>query len=74
MEIIRHIDYIAERIGIDHVAFGSDFDGANMPKELGDAAGLPKLLAALRDRGYDDVALEKITHKNWIRIFKNTWK
>ena len=74
MEIIRHIDYIVERIGIDHVAFGSDFDGANMPKELGDASGLPKLLAALRERGYDDAALEKITHKNWVRIFKNTWK
>jgi membrane dipeptidase len=73
-EIIRHIDYIAERIGIDHVAFGSDFDGATMPRELGDAAGMPKLLAALRDHGYDDTALEKITHKNWLRVFRHTWK
>ena len=33
-EIVRHVDYLAERMGIDHVAFGSDFDGALMPEEL----------------------------------------
>ena len=26
---MRHVDYIAERIGVDHVAFGSDFEGAD---------------------------------------------
>ena len=55
-EIVRHIDYIAGRIGIDHVALGSDFDGAVMPLELGDVAGLPKLVEALRGAGYDDAA------------------
>jgi membrane dipeptidase len=74
MEIVRHIDYIVERIGIDHVAFGSDFDGATMPVELRDASGLPKLLLALHDRGYNEASLEKLTHKNWIRVFRNTWK
>jgi membrane dipeptidase len=74
MEIVRHIDYIVERIGIDHVAFGSDFDGATMPAELRDASGFPKLLLALHDRGYDEASLEKLTYKNWIRVFRNTWK
>ena len=46
-EIVRHVDYLAERMGIDHVAFGSDFDGATIPDELGGAAGLPMLVAAL---------------------------
>jgi len=73
-EIVRHIDYIVKRIGIEHVAFGSDFDGATMPKELGDVTGLPKLMRALRDHGYDDGALELITHKNWLRVIKETWK
>jgi membrane dipeptidase len=72
-ETVRHIDYVVERIGIDHVAFGSDFDGALMSLELGDAAGLPKLVAALRARGYDDAALQKVTHKNWIRVLRSTW-
>jgi len=73
-EIVRHMDYIAERIGIDHVAFGSDFDGATMPKDLKDTAGLPKLMDALRNSGYDDGALAKLTHQNWLRIFRETWK
>lgn len=73
-EIVRHMAYIAERIGIDHVAFGSDFDGATMPKDLKDAAGLPKLLDALRNNGFDDDALAKLTHRNWIRVFRDTWK
>ena len=73
-EIVRHMDYIADRIGIDHVALGSDFDGATMPKDLKDAAGLPKLIDALRDSGYDDGALAKLTHQNWLRVFRETWK
>lgn len=72
-EIVRHVDYLAERMGIDHVAFGSDFDGAVMPEELGGAAGLPKLVDALRAAGYDDDAVAKITHENWLRVLRATW-
>lgn len=73
-EIVRHVDYIAGRIGIDHVALGSDFDGAVMPKELGDVAGLPRLIAAFRSRGYDRESLEKVCSRNWIRVLGGTWK
>jgi membrane dipeptidase len=73
-DIVRQVDYIARRIGIEHVAFGSDFDGAKVPRELGDVAGLPKLVAALRANGYGEADLEKITHENWLRIFRQTWK
>ncbi|MBW1723656.1 MAG: dipeptidase [Deltaproteobacteria bacterium] len=73
-EIVRHICYVADKIGIDHVAFGSDFDGATIPKDLKDVAGLPKLMSALEKAGFDDEALVKISHENWIRIFKQTWK
>ncbi|MBI3943243.1 MAG: membrane dipeptidase [Chloroflexi bacterium] len=72
--IADHIDYIAQRIGIDHVALGSDFDGATMPQELGDVAGLPKLMHVLQQRGYDEAALRKISHENWMRVLRETWK
>ena len=72
--LARHVDYVADRIGIDHVALGSDFDGARVPAELGDAAGLPKLLAVLRARGHNDASLRKITHENWMRVLRRTWK
>jgi membrane dipeptidase len=73
-DIVRHVDYIAERIGIDHVGFGSDFDGAVVPTELGGMAGLPKLVEALREAGYDDAAIAKVTHGNWLRVLGKTWE
>jgi len=73
-EIVRHIDYIVGRIGVEHVAFGSDFDGAIMPQEMGDVTGLPKLVAALRAQDYGETDLAKITHQNWLRVIRQTWK
>jgi membrane dipeptidase len=73
-EIVRHARYIAGRIGVDHVALGSDFDGATMPGDLKDVAGLPKLIAALRDGGFDDNDLRKIAYQNWLRVLQKTWK
>jgi len=72
-EIVRHVDYLVARMGIDHVAFGSDFDGAVCPDELGGMAGLPKLVGALEAAGYDEPAVAKITHENWLRVLRETW-
>jgi len=71
--VVRHVDYLAERLGIERVGFGSDFDGAKVPREIGDASGFPKLLAALRERGYDDATLKKLAHENWVRVLLATW-
>jgi membrane dipeptidase len=73
-EIVRHLDYFVQRMGVDHVAFGSDFDGAEISAELGGVAGLPKLVDALRVAGYDDEAVAKITHGNWLRVLGDTWR
>ncbi len=73
-QIVRHVEYVAGRIGIDHVAFGSDFDGAAVPQELGGIAGLPKLVAALRAAGFGDEAVAKVTHRNWLRVLGDTWR
>lgn len=74
IEIVRHVNYIRERIGIEHVAFGSDFDGTTIPGELQDAAGLPRLMAAFEEAGYGKPQLRKLTHGNWLRVLKNTWR
>lgn len=73
-EIVRHVQYIADRAGVDHVGFGSDFDGATMPDELGGVEGLPRLIAALRLGGFDGSDLEKIAWRNWRRVIAATWK
>ena len=73
VEIVRHIDYVADLIGIDHVAFGSDFDGAPMPQDLKNASELPNLVAALRQSGYNEEQVEQIACRNWLRVIKDTW-
>lgn len=72
-DIVRHVDHLVERMGIDHVGFGSDFEGAVVPDDLGGVSGLPRLVEALRAGGYDDVALAKLTHENWLRVLDATW-
>jgi membrane dipeptidase len=72
--MVRHIDHLVEHLGIDRVGFGSDFDGATIPVAIGDVTGLPKLLAALKEAGYDDAALRKLAHENWHRVLEQTWK
>ena len=49
--IAQHAAYIAGRIGVQHVGLGSDFDGATIPAPVGDVAGVPKVLDALREVG-----------------------
>lgn len=71
--IVRHVNYLIDRVGVDRVGFGSDFDGAKMPRELGDVSGLPKLLAALREQGHDKATLKKLAHENWLRVLRATW-
>lgn len=73
-EIVRHATYVAERIGVDHVAFGSDFDGALVSAHLEGIAGLPKLLSDFRGAGWDDDAIAKLTHRNWQRLLGATWR
>lgn len=73
-EIVRHVDYVAGRIGIEHVAFGSDFDGTdNLPRDLPDVAAYPRLIARLRERGYDEPALRLLASENWLRVLRRTW-
>ena len=71
--VVRHVDYLVERVGIDRVGFGSDFDGAKVPRAIGDVSGLPGLLAALRERGYGEAELRKLAHENWLGVLRRTW-
>lgn len=73
-KIIDHICYVANLIGVDHVAFGSDFDGTKIPAELGNVSGYPKLVTLLKEAGFNNQDMEKICSQNWIRVLKNTWK
>jgi membrane dipeptidase len=72
--IARHAAHVAEVAGVGAVGLGSDFDGATMPAELGDVAGLPRVLAALRDAGFSEADVRAIAWDNWVRVLGETWK
>jgi membrane dipeptidase len=71
--MVKHIDYLVAKLGIDRVGFGSDYDGAQVPNAIKDVTGLPKLIKALKKHGYDEASLKKIGHQNWFRVLKKTW-
>ncbi len=71
--IFQHIEHMLEHAGEDGVGFGSDFDGAAIPAELGDAAGLQNLVQAMRKRGFGKPLIEKLCFRNWLRVLGRTW-
>ncbi|HID69484.1 MAG TPA: membrane dipeptidase [Desulfobacterales bacterium] len=72
--ILRHMDYLIEHVGMDGVGFGSDFDGAMIPEEIGDVAGLTSLRQAMGRHGYNEETMLRLCHTNWIRVLENTLK
>jgi membrane dipeptidase len=72
--ILDHFEYLIERMGVEHVGFGADLDGAVVPNAVGDVAGLPRVVDGLAARGWDEAAIEKLTHGNWLRVLGQTWK
>ena len=71
--IAEHARYVADRCGVDHVALGSDFDGAKMPAEVPDASGLPRVLEALEGAGFDALEVDRIASGNWRRVLAAAW-
>jgi membrane dipeptidase len=71
--IVDHVEHMLKLVGEDGVGFGSDFDGAMIPKRLGNAAGLPALAEAMRARGYGQPLIEKLCFRNWLRVLERTW-
>ena len=55
-----------EILGENGVALGSDYDGCMLPAEIGDVTGLPRLVAAMRQAGYDEELILRICRDNWL--------
>jgi membrane dipeptidase len=70
-EIVEHIDYAVNLVGTDHVGFGSDFDGADMPYGMEDASRLPQITDALLKKGYSESDIQKILGGNILRLMQD---
>jgi membrane dipeptidase len=69
--VADHIDYIARRIGADHVGLGGDIDGVDVTvKGFEDVSDYPALLTELALRGWSQSDLEKLASGNIMRVMK----
>lgn len=71
--ILEHIEYLMGKLGEDHVAFGSDFDGGFISNHLKDVTGLIHLQQAFEQRGYSEVLQKKLCHQNWLNALQRVW-
>lgn len=69
--VADHIDRVVDLAGIDHVGFGSDYDGVgdSLPTGLKDVSEYPNLIFELLKRGYTEEDIEKICYKNVFRVW-----
>jgi microsomal dipeptidase-like Zn-dependent dipeptidase len=67
-DFMDHIDYMVQKIGIDHVGISSDFDGGGGIVGWNDASETMNVTDALRERGYSDSEIEKLWGGNLLRV------
>jgi membrane dipeptidase len=69
-DLVDHIDYIADLIGIDHVGIGTDFDGGGELDDCRDVTQIGNITLELVKRGYSREDIEKIWAGNFTRVFR----
>lgn len=85
-KLLDHLDYIANLVGVEHVALGPDFvDYLNVwnaeiyrkptksfdfADDFGNISRLPALTAGLVERGYDEAQIRGILGLNFLRVFE----
>jgi microsomal dipeptidase-like Zn-dependent dipeptidase len=68
--VINHVEYVAELTSVDNVGFGSDFDGTlKLPPGIHGAQSWHRVIAALENRGWGSLDIEKVAGENWKRFF-----
>jgi microsomal dipeptidase-like Zn-dependent dipeptidase len=73
-DFIDHIDYMVDKMGIDHVGISSDFDGGGGIDGWKDASETQNVTSALRNRGYSDEEIAKIWGGNLMRVLDEVQK
>jgi len=76
--LVDHWDHICQLTGNSlHVAFGTDLDGMfgreQSPYDLNTISDLQLYQGLLQKRGYQEVDIQNIFHKNWLRYLRTAW-
>ena len=67
-DLVDHIDYIVEKIGIEHVGISSDFDGGGGIEGWNDASETFNVTLELVKRGYTEEEIDLIWGGNLLRV------
>lgn len=74
VDIINHIKYIKDLVGIDYIGLGSDFDGVDfddMPSDIRGIKDINKLEEKMKMEGFTEEEINKVMGENWLRVLRN---
>ena len=69
-DLIAHVNHIVKLVGVDHVGFGSDFDGGGGMNGCRNMSQMKNVTRALMEAGYSDEDIAKMWGGNTMRVFK----
>lgn len=69
-DVFDHIDYIVERIGVEHVGIGTDFNHGSGLQGFNDASEALNVTIGLLDRGYSEDDIARIWGGNFLRVWR----
>ncbi|MFW6123640.1 MAG: dipeptidase [Acidobacteriota bacterium] len=69
-DMVDHIDYVKELVGVDYVGIGTDFDGGGGLDGCDDVSEMPNITRELLKRGYTEEEITKIWGGNLMRVFR----
>ena len=67
--MLDHLDYVANRVGVEHVGIGTDFNHGSGIEGFQDASDSLNVTEGLIRRGYSDAEIEKIWGGNFLRVW-----
>ncbi|MEM7097205.1 MAG: membrane dipeptidase [Pseudomonadota bacterium] len=70
--MLDHLDYVVDRVGVDHVGIGNDFNHGSGIAGFADASEALNITRALVDRGYSSQDINKIWGGNFVRVWRAT--
>lgn len=70
-QVVKHIMYVGDRIGYDHVGLGTDFDGIeSTPRGMEDVSKFPDLIEMLLEKGVSEKDVIKVAGGNLLRVWR----
>jgi membrane dipeptidase len=68
--MVRHVVHAIDVGGEDCIGLGGDLDGIPyLPEGMNGVEDLPRFVPILRDAGLSEAQIEKVCHRNFVRVF-----